>query len=228
LELKWQILFKTRIVTKKWGKTSLNEDEISYRNLRKIQQMEKNSPVLTDLKSSFYKELSDYLEKLETSFKEEPASKQTILKDEIENTKKIATNIYEQREKKVLLSAISKARGGNPDLNRMLEIEKNLYNSILDVIMQSREQILENKTNDNKEKMIDKENKEDTVEVEKKEDDENIKQNTNPIVRVTQDIPEFIGTDTRKYNLRKNDVLSLPRDMSDTLSKRGVAKEIKK
>ena len=206
----------------------MNEDEISYRNLRKIQQMEKNSPVLTDLKPSFYKDLSEYLEKLEDSFKEESPSKQAILKDELENTKKIATNIYEQREKKVLLAAISKARGGNPDLNKMLEMEKNLFKSILDVIMQSRKQILENETNEKQENEADEKNKVGNVEPEKKENDANVGRNNNPIVRVTQDIPEFIGTDTRKYNLRKNDVLSLPKDMSDTLAKRGVVKEIKK
>ncbi len=206
----------------------MNEDEISYRNLRKIQQMEKNSPALTDLKPGFYNELSEYLEKLDNSFKEESLSKQAILKDELNNTKKIATNIYEQREKKVLLATISKARGGNPDLNKMVEMEKNLFNSILDVMMQSRKQILENKTNENQDNKVDEKNNTETVEPEKKDEDNKIEGNTNPLVRVTQDIPEFIGTDTRKYNLRKDDVLSLPQNMSDTLSKRGAVKEIKK
>jgi hypothetical protein len=45
---------------------------------------------------------------------------------------------------------------------------------------------------------------------------------------VAKDIPEFIGTDAKKYNLRKGDVLSLPKDMSDTLSKRDAVKEIEK
>ncbi|MCK4902769.1 MAG: hypothetical protein KAS76_05360, partial [Thermoplasmatales archaeon] len=52
-------------------------------------------------------------------------------------------------------------------------------------------------------------------------------ENSNPIVRVNQDVPEFIGTDEKKYNLRKNDLISLPEDMSETLSKRGVVEKIK-
>ena len=51
-------------------------------------------------------------------------------------------------------------------------------------------------------------------------------ENSNPIVRVTKDIPEFIGTDEKKYNLRNNDIISLPKDMSDMLSKRGAVKKI--
>jgi hypothetical protein len=52
--------------------------------------------------------------------------------------------------------------------------------------------------------------------------------NNNPIIRVIEDIPEFIGTNEKKYNLRKNDILSIPQDMSEMLSKRGVVEKIKK
>ena len=77
----------------------MDEDEINYRTLRKIQQMEKNSPVLTELKPDFYNALSEYLENLNNSLERETSSqKQILLKDEIQNTKKIATNIYEQRD----------------------------------------------------------------------------------------------------------------------------------
>ena len=61
---------------------------------------------------------------------------------------------------------------------------------------------------------------------EENEEDEK-QENTNPIVQVTQNIPEFIGTDTKKYNLRKGDVISMPQDMSNALSKRGAVQEIK-
>ncbi len=90
----------------------MEEEEISYKTLRKIQQMEKNSPVLTELKTIFYSELLEYIENLNNRLERETSSqKKMLLKDEIQNTKKIAANIYEQREKKILLAAISKARG---------------------------------------------------------------------------------------------------------------------
>ena len=200
----------------------MEEDEINYRTLRKIQQMEKNSPVLTELKPDFYNVLLEYLKNLDNRLdRETTTQKQILLKDEIQNTKKIATNIYEQREKKILLAAISKARGGNPDLKNMIDVEKNLFDPVLNLMLDSRKKIIEIKTKENKS------NNTKTVEPEEEKTEEK-QENSNPIVRVTQDIPEFIGTDEKKYNLRNNDVVSLPEDMSDMLSKRGVVEKIKK
>ena len=205
----------------------MDEEEISYKTLRKIQQMEKNSPVLTELKTIFYSELLEYIENLNNRLERETSSqKQMLLKDEIQNTKKIAANIYEQREKKILLAAISKARGGNPDLKNMIDVEKNLFDSILDLMQKSRKNFLEREIPENKSneaKTV--ESKEVTSKSNKSEEKQ---ENSIPIVRVTQDIPEFIGTDEKKYNLRNNDIISLPDDMSEMLSKRGVVKKINK
>ncbi len=200
----------------------MEEDEISYRTLRKIQQLEKNSPVLTKLKSDFYNDLSEYIENLKNRLGSETSSqKQMLLNDEIRNTKKIVTNIYEQREKKILLAVVSKARGGNPDLKNMIDWEKDLFDPVLNLMLNSRRRILEMETRENiSEETKTVGSKEEKKIVEKQE-------NSNPIVRITQDIPEFIGTDEKKYNLRKNDLISLPEDMSDMLLKRGVINKIK-
>ena len=200
----------------------MDEDEISYRALRKIQQMEKNSPMLTELKSDFYDALLEFLEKLNNRLESETSSyKQMLLNDEIQNIKKIATSIYEQREKKILLATVSKARGGNPDLKNIIDIEKDLFNSVLNLMINSRKKILEIETRENTS------NDSKTIDSKEEEKNEEKQENSNPIVRVTQDIPEFIGTDEKKYNLRNDDVISLPEDMSDMLSKRGVVKRIK-
>ena len=202
----------------------MDEDEINYRVLRKIQELEKNSPVLTSIENSFYIELKKYLDNLDNRLKEEPSSqKRILLKDEIFNTDKIAKNIYEQREKKILLAAVSKARGGNPDLKNMIEIEKNLFNSALNLMEDSRKKFFEKGIPESIENVPKK--NETKNEVKKPALDHN---NSNPIVRVKEDIPEFIGTNEKKYNLRKNDILSIPEDMSNMLLKRGVVEKIKK
>jgi len=198
----------------------MEEEGISYKALRKIQQVEKTSPTLTSIKPSFYSDLSGYLKKLDERLeKESNPQKQMLLRDEIQNTKKIVINIYEQREKKILLAAISKARGGDPDLNNLVDEEKKLFDTTLKTMKETREKLLNKKT-ENKGKLAEEASKAD----EEKEE----KTNTNPIVMVTNDIPEFIGTDANKYVLKKGDVLSIPEDMSLTLSKRGVVKEIKR
>jgi DNA replication initiation complex subunit (GINS family) len=216
LEGKLQILFKINFDV--IGVEQMEEDELNYRMLRKIQQMEKNSPVLTDLKSNFYIELVEYLENLNNRLEKDISSqKKLLLTEEIQNIKKIAINIYEQREKKIILAAISKGRGGNPDLKNMADKEKNLFEAIINLMLKSRKNVLEIKNERNKLNDFEK--------VENK-DDEKSEENLNSIVRVTKDIPEFIGTDEKKYNLRNNDIVSLPEDMSEMLSKRGVIKKI--
>ena len=209
----------------------MDDEEIDYKTLRKIQELEKNSPVLTELKSYFYVKLNKYLQNLENRLKSESSQqKKILLKDEIQNIKKIATNIYEQREKKIILGAITKVRGGNPDLSKLIDIEEDLFNSVLNEMINSRKKFLEYK----KEKFVEPESskkfekeKDDKIQQEPSEKEHNLKEkNINPIVRITENIPEFIGTDEKKYNLRNNDIVSIPEDMSDMLVGRGVAKKI--
>jgi len=201
----------------------MDTDEISYKTLRKIQQMERKSPMLTKIDSHFYINLSEYINALNSRFeKESKSQKKMLLKNEIQNTNKIIRNIYEHREKKILFAAISKARGGRPDLKNLIDAERNLFDSTLKLMVQSREQLLERKSKDERGK--DSKN----TEIKKEETRTEKKDNTNQLVMITKNIPEFIGTDTKKYTLRAGDIISLPKNMSDMLLKRNVVKEIKR
>ena len=150
--------------------------------------------------------------------KEDSPQKKLLLKEEIENTKKIVLHIYEKREKKIILSVISKVRGGTPDIKNMIENEKKLFDSTLTVMTDSRKKLFNHKSENNN---LENEIKKPVINSNKKES------NNNPIIRITKDIPEFVGTDTKKYNLRKNDIVSLPEDMNKMLTKRGAGKEVK-
>jgi len=199
----------------------MNTDRIDYKTLRRIQEMEKISPSLTKIEKKFYSNISEYLENLNDRLEKESSNqKKMLLKDEIKNTNKIITSIYEKREKKIVLATISKARGGNPNLRNLVDLEKDMFESILKSMIQSRKQILDNELK--KHTRIEK-----NVESKKEDEKKEIQENFKPIVRVVKDMPKFIGTDTNEYNLKKSDVLSLPDDMKNMLSKRGVIKEIK-
>jgi len=199
----------------------MDNDKINYKTLRRIQEMEKKSPSLTRIDPNFYKDLSKYSENLNGRLGEESSpQKQMFLKVEIRDTNKIVTSIYEMREKKILLAAISKGRGGNPNLKNLVEVEKNLFESTLGIMAQMRKQALEKEV-----KEINGTEK--TVETRKEGEKNEVQENSKPVVRVTKNIPKFIGTDLNEYNLRAGDVLSLPVDMRDMLSKRDVVKEIK-
>jgi len=204
--------------------------EITYKELRKLQEHEKKSPLLTKIHQTFYQQLHDYKKTLNTQAEqEENPQKQKLYKDEISNTQKIITNIYELREKKIVQAALSQTRGGTPDLNNMLDIERTLYENLTEQITLARQEILLNK------KPVQQITSNTEIPPEKTKDEpiersptaQPNELNNNQIVQVLQDIPEFIGIDMKKYNLRKNDVISLSEDMSKPLIKRKVVKPIK-
>ena len=89
-----------------------------------------------------------------------------------------------------------------------------------DLLISSRNQLFLNQ--EKKDKKVE--------EKEEKKDDELVAEttmnNTDPILLITQNIPEFIGTDTKKYFLRKNDVVVMPQNMGEMLVKRKKAEEI--
>ena len=102
-------------------------DDTSYMTFRKVQLEEEKSPLLTKIEQKFYSKLSE--------FQKNPNN---MTEKEIQNIGKIFVGICEIREKKIVQAALSKARGGKPDLKNMLDMEKKLFDSIVDIILQSR------------------------------------------------------------------------------------------
>jgi len=194
-------------------------EEINYKTLRRVQQGEQSSSVPTRINVNFYHDLSLYLKTIEQSVENEKNPlKLKLFTDEVQNSKKIANSIYELREKKIVQAALATARGAAPDLKNLLDIEKKLYNTLVEQIAVSRKEIFEEPTDRHSKKQP----ASPPVFDQPKRDP-----NTNPIVRVLEDTPEFIGTDEKTYSLRKEDVLSLPREMTEPLLKKGVVKQVK-
>jgi DNA replication initiation complex subunit (GINS family) len=193
-------------------------NDINYKTLRRIQQDEQSSSLFTKIPPNFYKHLFTYLQTLEHSIEQEKNPlKIKLFSDEVQNTKKIANSIYELREKKIVQTALATARGATPDIGNLLEIEKNLYHSLVEQITHSRQQIFEHPTDQRK--TIPSKSPQSTPMLDQS--------NTHPIVRVIEDTPEFIGTDGKPYLLRKEDVLSMPREMIDPLLKKKVVTHVK-
>ena len=115
-----------------WGiKKKMKVDDTAYKILGKIQLMEEKVPLLTKIDQKFYSQLAGY--------QKNPNSISNI---ESETIERIFIGICELREKKIVKAALSKARGGKPDLKNMLVEEKKLFDSIIDILIQSRKQFL--------------------------------------------------------------------------------------
>jgi DNA replication initiation complex subunit (GINS family) len=201
-------------------RTSMDEHEdINYKTLRKLQQREQTSVTLTKINVDFYQALSSFIKNIERSVEQEKNPlKVKLFTDEIINTKKIVNSIYELREKKIVQAALATARGATPDLKNILEIERKLYDTLVQQIIDARKEIFEEHN--------DRHPQPQSMPQITPEKQKSIS-NTNPIVRVLEDTPEFIGTDEKTYSLRKEDVISLPREMTKLLLKKGVVKQVK-
>ena len=184
------------------------DDEISYRDLRVVHQTEKKSPSITEINPDFYKKAKEYVEKLEKKMNsEEDEHKRKLIEDELRSAKQILKEIYEIREKKVVLAALSKIRGGKPDTRLFLDNERKLFDDILKCLESYRKIILEGK-----------EKGEEAIVQEKKE--------KRVLALVKEDIPRFVGPDMKKYHLRKDDLISLSEELFDILERKGVVEKV--
>jgi len=214
----------------------MDDEEITYKTLRKIQQAEKSSPQITLISKQFYKDVSSFLHELEDRLvHEKKPQKQMLLAEETQNIEKIIRNIYEQREKKIMLAAIAKARGGNPSIKLLVPDEKKLFDEIYQQIVLFRKNILspevqEQETRVSAEPVNEKQTDERTSPMKPVNDPKvtatNNQKNSHPIIRILEDIPSFIGTDNNTYTLHEHDIVSLPDDMAQMLLTKKVAKKV--
>jgi DNA replication initiation complex subunit (GINS family) len=204
---------------------------------------------------NFYKQMTDYLDRLQESYYEErdddPTSSKTImLEDELNKAQKRASQIYEHRERKMVLLALQVANGGAPDLMLLTVEEKKGFDMIVDILSENRIRILlkneedksEPKTvlmhdekhtempaakelNDKKESQAKKEIAE--KEVEKKIRDK-MKDNfdkENSVLLILEDIPSF-ETGEGTFNLKKDDTITLSKKFAEVLCKHKKARVI--
>lgn len=228
------------------------EDEtFTFETIAQVYREERSSTTLTKLPLHFYRQLADYLERLREHYFEErndnPTSPKTMmLEDEYNKAQKRALQIYEHRERKVVLLALQAANGGKPNIKPMTVEEKKAYTILVNTISKNRSQILLTKEEDACESktFLDAEQKPLKGEVMDKKGDVigtpvkekmNTKEGTeksmddlkqeNPVLLILEDIPSF-ETEERIFNLKKDDAITLPKKFSKILCKHGKARVI--
>lgn len=213
----------------------MEEPAVSYKSLRKVQQAEQNAAVLTKLETGYYHDVAAYLKALESSVaSERQQQKSRLFAEELANTRKLVAGIYELREKKIVAAALVAARGGVPDIRNLAEEERPLYERLLREISRARQAVLGEESSP-------EESAASSVPVAS-----SLKTppqapvaspappvpaapvvskgqaNPHPMLRVAQTMPPFVGTDLRVYELRADDVLTLPAEMAEPLLRRGI------
>lgn len=230
---------------------SKKDEELTFETIAQVYREERNSTALTKLQRHFYKDLNDYLEKLRSSYLEErnhdPTSSKTLmLEDEYNKAQRRASQIYEHRERKIVLLALSAVNGGSPNLSQMTNDEKIAFDNLVDTLKKNRSHILLRKEEDtcesksfliSEQKSV-KAEPADEIEGHKKllaEEEMKVKgenesfdeiQQENPVLLILEDILSF-ETEERTFDLKKNDAVSLPRKVAKILCRSGKARVIK-
>ena len=205
---------------------------VSYETLFELLRREKERDELQKLHSSFFDDVASFIVEKKNSLDND----QTQLggfneqgKRELENLKRILSNLYEVREKKIVSMALdkSKTKSSIIDTSLFLKDESKLFDEIVMLLDRSREMILVNVSNGQLPKELDvkEEAKHSNQAEEKKESEE--KENRTKMVRFVHSVPKFVGKELEEYGpFEEEDVASLPAEISNVLVKKGRAEEL--
>lgn len=214
-------------------------EEITYKSLRNRQKQEERAG-LTRLDPDFYRRARARIDELRTEYRrahdDDPGGQRTmVLLDEINKMQETLQELYHLRERKVVLAAIARARGGRPDVDHLTPVEEELYDTVVGLLNKQKARALEGGGGGN-------EGTEragratagsgDTADAEASASEEAAPAGEAPkpveraLVRVLEDLEPFVASDMHTYALAADDIVHLPKEQAEVLCKRGKAVEL--
>ncbi len=233
-----------------------NTINITYETIFELLRREKNRDELQKLNETFYQDIQLYLQEKNNSLLTHSSSSFSDLDSEktmkqVSNTKKMITELFERREKKIIILALNKVRTASAitDTSAMLHDEKEFFHKLTDTFSEYRNYILSKMISDRSfsqantasfQNFQSKEikDKKEALEDQKREDDRekeshflqiNTGANKNTkTLRILSQIPKFMGKELEVYGpFNPDDMASLPNEIADILIKKGRAEELK-
>ncbi|MCD6478084.1 MAG: DNA replication complex GINS family protein [Candidatus Aenigmarchaeota archaeon] len=230
------------------------EDEknvVTYETFRKFQRMERDSEQLQKLPENFYELCANWMRRKEKLYKE---TNDPLIVREIENLMTIIKDIIDRRERKLLLLAMYSVRGSAVPQN-LLPFEEKHFDVIVEQLKEMRDEvfsIIKGKPQEQRprEEVEEKADKEMEVteesetpikeEPEKEYKEEIVEQKPQrakepklaepsgfKLVKILNEIPQFLGTDGRSYGpFMPDDIVTLEDEVADLLIKKGRAEKI--
>lgn len=247
-------------------------DEINYEKISQINKKERKNSKLIILDPGFYNALITHLNSLQEEYNkkysENPTSTEALLlNNEICKLDGMIKEIYNRRERKILLSALD--HGLKIETKNLLEHEQKLYNQIVKILKEFRHETLFQKSDpscDELDHIIEKDvnfqngdsNNDTKILKESFELSTNDKKIEKPqiisksgsqsennrkdielevndskigsklvIVHVLEDIEPFVGPDLTTYDLNKEDLATIPKEIAEILKKNNKVSFIK-
>jgi DNA replication initiation complex subunit (GINS family) len=210
--------------------------DMGYEEIMTLFRVEYRSQQLTKVDPALYQKMNAYIRSLRKENEKEIASNPNspasmMLSDQLKKSTDKAKRVYELRQRKIALLALRKVAGDNPETGNLTPDELVLFSSLVSVLTAHRAR---NADLDSSEPRASAQGSlveapeascagEDDAGRGKGDDADN--SDGFALVRVMEDVPTFAGVD-RDYTLRKEDVVSLPKSVADTLASHGKIKLI--
>ena len=203
--------------------------DINYEDIMTLFRQENRSPQLTKVDSALYDKIAAYIKSIRKESEREiamnPSSHASMmLNDQLKKAIDKAKRVYELRTRKIALIALRKVAGDNPDTTNLTPDELVLFSSLTSVLAAHKDSNADFETLGPKlsrsEDMVDistiqKERPKAEPKADKVDQSDEL-----VVVRVLEDLPTFVGVD-KEYKLRKEDIVSLPKSVADTLVSHG-------
>lgn len=182
------------------------DEGITYKRITRIYREETSKRALTPLEPDFFEKLNVYLSDLEAKLKE---GGQPEAQDEYQKACRKRDQVFRLRSRKIANLAASKAGGATVDLEPLARPEREMFDAIVETISGTRSVIYDvSEPEPVCEPPVEAPIVSDSV-----------------VIRILEDVPPFAGVDGN-YDLKKEDVASLPKNVAKALIKQGVAQEI--
>ncbi len=181
---------------------------LDYDELRKIYRFEKNNSSLAEVDGDFFDSLTDFFEKQKKDYLHSLHDLSSSKAKIFSNLRKIITEIFNIREKKLLNKALIASRTGELETSQMASAETETLKQLL-VVLNKHQQLL-NQILGIKAKKPVSGSKAGSVSL-----------------RVLQNVPAFMGSDMKEYgSFEKGKNIAVPEKIASLLVSRKLAERV--
>ncbi len=210
--------------------------DMTYEDIMGLFRQENKSSQLTKVDPALYDKMSAYIKTLRKESEREiamnPMSQASMmLNDQLKKAIDKSKRVYELRQRKIALLALRKVAGDNPDTGSLTPDELVLFSSLTSVIGAHKdsnadfEELGPRFTQPRDVTELPEAPATKACEDKKMGDTGDKACDELVLVRVLEDLPTFAGVD-KDYKLKKEDIISLPRGVANTLVSHGKASVI--
>ena len=212
---------------------------LNFNDITKVYRTEQGSTEISEIRKDFYPALREYIERMKKESEEEMrrdpySTKASSMANEIKKVTQKGNQIFQFRQKKVMLMSLRESNGGKVDGSRLTDEEKRFFEDITDRLKAMKAAAIDGQ---GYAPMMRRDGSDESVcgLVASMEAESVARGNApgasaqsstlNVLVRILQDIPSWpVGP--RNYVFTKEDVVNLPASVGCDLVKSGKAIEI--